>query len=179
MIGRNHSGSPCPTLLLKHVAQGCVHTVLEYFRWGRFHTLPGHPAPVLSHCTGEFFLMSRWNFVGINFCPFLWCHCWAPPSRARSLLCPSLQTLTDRDEGPSQSSLPRGEQAQLPHPFFMNPVLYVIMFDIFPSWLKTVAQSAQRGCGVSVRRGVQILGRCSSEQPRVDPLLGLDNLQKS
>lgn len=55
---------------------------------------------------------------------------------------PSLQTLADRDEGPSQSCLPRDDQARFPHPFLTNPILWVVLFDFFPQW----AGDADTGC---------------------------------
>lgn len=64
---------PCSSRAIpEHRAQGCVQTLLEYLQWGRLHSLSAQSVPVFGHCTGQkFFLMFRWNSLGISFCPLL------------------------------------------------------------------------------------------------------------
>lgn len=46
--GREHSGSNLTAQAGSSQEQDCIHTALEYRRWGRLHTLSGQPVPL--HC---------------------------------------------------------------------------------------------------------------------------------
>ncbi|XP_064504324.1 zinc finger protein 467-like isoform X2 [Pseudopipra pipra] len=84
------------------MAQERVLMVLEYPQGGDSTPCLDNLFSARSPHRNKFFLVSRWNFPGIGSCPFLLCHCWAPPAEPGPSSAPSLQPLTDTGEGPSQ-----------------------------------------------------------------------------
>ena len=134
-IERDLSGLSVPRILLKqgipeHMAQNCNQTVLEYLHWD-IHT---DSRPSLGNlfqytltCTVKFFIIFRWNFPRISFCPLPLIS--LPGTTEQIEPGPSfdtyLQILTDIDKFPSQSFLLEAEQAQLPQPFLLREVLHL------------------------------------------------------
>ncbi|XP_032542461.1 oocyte zinc finger protein XlCOF7.1-like isoform X3 [Chiroxiphia lanceolata] len=79
--------------------------VLEYPQGGDSTPCLDNLFSARSPHRNKFFLVSRWNFPGISSCPFLLCHCWAPPAEPGPSSAPSLQPLTDTGEVPSRCPL--------------------------------------------------------------------------
>lgn len=78
-----------------HPDGSCVSPVRETAQETR-----GQLVPVLSHCSVKFFLIFRWSFMCMSFCPLSLSYCLALPRRAwLHLLNTSLETLVVVDGG--------------------------------------------------------------------------------
>ena len=129
-VGRSsvsYSSTPLPKQgHLQQAAQDFVQVGCEYLHRRRIHNISGQPVPVLCHWQGKEVLphvqlgLPMLQFVPVAPCPVTG-HYWKESGPI--LLTSTLKIFISIYKIPSQPSLLRAKQAQLPQPLFIGEML--------------------------------------------------------